>query len=122
LYVEQDHDFGGNGCGAGGRADLRFCTNLHSVQHIEPEGLSIRLLRKQNLLRDVAQEHSSSLSAACKVCFGSTEHCDFAFFGCVPGTGSSRENLAGFLEQRLHGALAADARTDLHSSHLIHGR
>jgi len=119
LDVEQDHHFAGNGCGACLSADVRFRANLHSVQHVEPEGLPIQLLRKQNLLRDVAQEHSSSFSAAGKVCFGPTGHRDFVFSGCVRRTVSPRATLIAFLEPRLDGAFAAAARADLHSSHLI---
>jgi hypothetical protein len=92
---------------------------VHSFQRIEPESLSIRLLREQKLLRDITEKHRSSLSAAREVCFSSTAHCDFAFCGCVHRTVSSRENLVGFLESGLHGAFAADARAHLHSPHLI---
>jgi hypothetical protein len=92
---------------------------VHSVQRIEPESLSIRLLREQKLLRYVAEKHSSSISAAREVCFGSTGHCDFALCGCVDRTVSSRENVVGFLEPGLHGAFAADTRAHLHSPHLI---
>ena len=117
--AEQGYYFAGNGYGAGRSADARFGATVHSVQRIEPESLSIRLLREQKLLRDIFEKHSSSLSAAREVCFGSTGHRNFAFCGCVHRTVSSRENLVGFLEPRLHGAFAAAARAHLHSSHLI---
>jgi hypothetical protein len=92
---------------------------VHSFQRIEPESLSIRLLREQKLLRDIAEKHSSSFSAAREVCLGSAGYYDAASCGCVHRNVSSRENFVGFLEPRLHGAFAADTRAHLHSPHLI---
>jgi hypothetical protein len=71
------------------------------------------------LLRDIKEEHRSDFPAAREVCFGSTGYRNFAFCGRSHQTVSSRENLVGFLEPRLHGAFAADARAHLHSPHLI---
>jgi len=92
---------------------------VYSVQHIEPESLSIRLLREQDLLRNIAEEHSSSLSATREVRFQSTERRDFAFCACGCRTEFSRTSFIDFLEPRLHGAFTAAARAHLHSSHLI---
>jgi hypothetical protein len=84
--------------------------------------MSAWLLRKQNMLRNVAQEHRSSFSAACQVWFRSAERRNFTFRGCSRWIGSSRGTIIDFLEPRLHGAFAADARGSLHVSHLIHRR
>jgi len=92
---------------------------VYSVQRIEPESLSIRLLREQKLLHDIAEKHSSSLFAACEVWFQSTERRDFAFCACGCRTESSRTSFIDFLEPRLHGAFTVAARAHLHSPHLI---
>ena len=81
--------------------------------------MSARLLRKQNMLRNVAQEHRSSFSAACQVWFRSTGRRNFTFRGCRRWIESSRGNIVDFVEPRLHGAFAADTRAHLHSPHLI---
>jgi hypothetical protein len=79
----------------------------------------VRLLREQNLLCDIDEEHSSSLSAARKVWFRSTERRDFGFCACGCRAESSRGSFVDFLEPRLHGAFAGAARGHLYSSHLI---
>jgi len=76
--------------------------------------MSAWLLRKQNLLRNVAEEHRSSCSAARQVWFRSTERRHFAFRGCSRRTSSSCGNLVNFLEPRLHGAFSADTRAHLY--------
>ncbi len=81
--------------------------------------MSAWLLRKPNLLRNVAQEHRSSFSAACQVWFRSAERRNFTFRGCGRWIGSSRGKVVDFLEPRLHGAFAAAARAHLHSPYLI---
>jgi hypothetical protein len=67
--AEQDYDFADVSSGVGGSADAHFGATVHSVQRIESESLSTRLLRKQKLLRDINEKHSSSLSAAREKCF-----------------------------------------------------
>ena len=81
--------------------------------------MSAWLLRKQNMLRNVAEEHRSSCSAARQVWFRSTGRRSFTFRGCGRWIGSSRGNVVDFLEPRLHGAFAAAARAHLHSPYLI---
>jgi hypothetical protein len=76
-------------------------------------------LRKQNLLRHIAQGHRSSGSAARQVWFRSTDHRNFAYRGRSRTTDSSYGNIVDFLEPRLHGALAAAVRAYLYSPHLI---
>jgi hypothetical protein len=68
--VEQDHDLGGGGCGAGRSAGEHLRALVHSGQRIEPESLSARLLREQSLLRDIEEEHYSDFPTARKECFG----------------------------------------------------
>jgi hypothetical protein len=81
--------------------------------------MSAWLLRKQNLLRNVAEEHRSSCSAARQVWFRSTDDRNFAFLSCSRSADSSCGNIADFLESRLHGAFAAATRAQLYSPHLI---
>jgi hypothetical protein len=119
LDVEQDHNFAGCGCGTRCRIGEHFGATLHSIERIEPESLSVQLLRKQNLLRDIAEQHRTSRSAAREVWFRSTECRNFAFRDRNCGTESSRGDLVVFLEPRVHGAFAADIRAHLHSPHLI---
>jgi len=52
--------------------------------------MSAWLLRKQNMLCNVAQEHRSSFSAACQVWFRSAERRNFTFRGCSRWIGRSR--------------------------------
>jgi hypothetical protein len=117
--VEQDHDFCGGCCGACCGSGEHLRAILYPFQRADSKSLPAELLREQELLRDIAQKHCATGAAAREVWFRSTEHCDFAFCGCVHRPVSSRENLVGFLEPRLHGAFAAAARAHLHSSHLI---
>jgi hypothetical protein len=81
--------------------------------------MSAWLLRKQNLLRHIAEEYGFSGSAARDVWFRSTDHRNFADSGCSRKTGSSCRNIVDFLEPRLHGAFTAAARAYLYSPHLI---
>jgi len=81
--------------------------------------MSAWLLRKQNLLRNVAEEHRSSCSTTRQGWLRSTERGNFTFRGCSRWIESSRGNIVDFLEPRLHGAFAAAARAYLYSPHLI---
>ena len=66
INVEQDHNFDDDGrrafYGSGG---FRRAI-VHPLQRTKSKRLSAKLLRKQNLLRDVAKEHSSAVTAACE--------------------------------------------------------
>jgi hypothetical protein len=66
INVEQDHNLDGDGCrafhGAGGcRREV-----VHPHQRANSKSLSTKLLRQQNLLRDIFKEHSSAVAAACE--------------------------------------------------------
>jgi hypothetical protein len=66
INVEQDHNVDGDGrrafCGSCGSCRAI----VHPHQRAKSKGLSTKLLRQQNLLRDIAKEHSSAVTAACK--------------------------------------------------------
>jgi hypothetical protein len=66
VDVEQDHNFDGDGrrafYGSGGS---RLAV-MHSFECGEREGMQAKLLRYQNLLRDIAKEHGAAIAAACE--------------------------------------------------------
>jgi hypothetical protein len=72
INVEQDHNFDGDGYrafyGSGGS-----CREImHPLQRAKSKSLSTKLLRQQNLLRDIAKEHGSAVAAAREGRFRST--------------------------------------------------
>jgi hypothetical protein len=58
---------------------------VHPYQRAKSKSLSGKLLRQQNLLRDIAKEHGAAVTAACKSSFQSTTEgnrlCRRAAFG-----------------------------------------
>jgi hypothetical protein len=92
---------------------------MHPFQYAKREGVPAQLLRKQNLLRDIAEEHSSNRSATGEVRFRSAEHRDLSSNGWRCSPGSRRGSIVGFFQRRLRRAFAGAARAHLHSPHLI---
>jgi hypothetical protein len=66
INVEQDHNFDGDGCRAFHSSGRPRRAIMHPLQRAKSKSLSARLLRQQNLLRDIAKEHSSAIAAARK--------------------------------------------------------
>jgi hypothetical protein len=66
INVEQDHHFDGDGRRAfyGSGGSRRAIVYPH--QRAKSKSLSVRLLRQQNLLHDIAKEHGSAVTAACE--------------------------------------------------------
>ena len=64
--AEQDHDFGGGGRRAGRGSNRIRRAIVHPRKRAKSKSLSAKLLREQNLLRNIAKEHSSGLAAACE--------------------------------------------------------
>jgi len=59
IDVEQDHGFGGGISHILGCSREPFRAILHSLERVERKSMSDRLLREQNLLRDVSEKYSS---------------------------------------------------------------
>jgi hypothetical protein len=66
INVEQDHNFDGDGCRAFHGSGGSRRAIMHPLQRAKSKSLSTKLLRQQNLLRDIAKEHSVTIAAARK--------------------------------------------------------
>jgi hypothetical protein len=66
INVEQDHNFDGDGCRAFHRSGGSRRAIMHPSRRGRSKSLSVKLLRKQDLLRNVAKEHGSTVAAACE--------------------------------------------------------
>jgi len=66
LNVEQDHNFDGDGRRAFHGSGGSRLAIMHPLQHASSKGLSVKLLRLQDLLRDIVKEHSAAVTAACE--------------------------------------------------------
>ena len=67
VNVEQDHNFDGDGCRAFYGSDGSRRAIMHPLQRAKSRSLSVKLLRLQNLLRDIAKEYgAAAVAAACE--------------------------------------------------------
>jgi len=66
VNVEQDYHFAGDGCRAFHGSGGSCRAIVHPVQRAKSKSLSVKLLRSQNLLRDIAKEYSTAVTAARK--------------------------------------------------------
>jgi hypothetical protein len=66
INGEQDHNLDGDSRRAFYSSGRFRCAIVHPHQRAQSKSLSIKLLRKQDLLRDIAKEHSSAVTAACE--------------------------------------------------------
>jgi hypothetical protein len=64
LDAQQDHDFSGDGCRAGGGSDGVCRAIVHHRQRAKSKGLSAALLCQYDVLCHVAKEYSSFVAAA----------------------------------------------------------
>jgi hypothetical protein len=92
---------------------------MHSLGCTKRKGVHTGMLCKQNLLRDLTEEHRTAGAAVNEVGFRSTEHRHPSFNDCSDNAVSSCDRIARFLERRADRAFAGAARAYLHSSHLI---
>jgi hypothetical protein len=74
--VEQDHGFGGGSCRTRCRSGGSLCAILHSFERVDSKGMPAGLLRKQDLLRYIAREHSSSIATTREERFRASIECD----------------------------------------------
>jgi hypothetical protein len=74
--VEPDHDLDCDGSCAVLSANAACCANMHSLQRADSKGVSAWLLRKQDLLRYIAKEHSSSIATTREERFSARVECD----------------------------------------------
>jgi hypothetical protein len=66
INVEQDHNFDDDGCRAFHSSGRSHRAIMHPLQRAKSKSLSTKLLRQQNLLRDIAKEHSVTIAATRK--------------------------------------------------------
>ena len=66
INVEQDHNFDDDGCRDFHSSGRSHRAIVHPLQRAKSKSLSTKLLRQQNLLRDIAKEHSSAVAATCQ--------------------------------------------------------
>jgi hypothetical protein len=64
INVEQDDNFDGDGRRAFYGSGRSRRAIVHPHQRAESKSLSTKLLRKQNLLRDIAKEYGAAVAAA----------------------------------------------------------
>jgi hypothetical protein len=123
ISVEQDHNFAGDGCrGLYGSGWFRAAI-LHPFDSAGAKSLSTRVLREQNLLRDVAKKHSGLITAAGEIRFQLQAKRDIVCgsYGRFAEPGIWHSTICAF-QCRVWRAFIADARAHLHSTHLIHRR
>jgi hypothetical protein len=69
INVEQDHNFDGDGCRASHGFGGSRRAIVHPLQRAGSKSLSVKLLRQQDVLRDIAKQDSSVVAAACSIRF-----------------------------------------------------
>jgi hypothetical protein len=96
---------------------------VRHFQRIEPKGMSIGMLRQQNMLRHVAEKYSSSVAATCQKWLDARAERDLRA-GHYSGSAASgvRDSTGLGNWHQLLRAVAAATRAFLHASHLIQGR
>ena len=80
--VEQDHGFGGDGCRTRCRPGTPLRAVVHPFQHSDRKAMPAGLLRKQNLLRYIVEEHSSNVASACEEWLHVGAKCDVRAIVC----------------------------------------
>src|SRR5437667_11822588 len=63
INVEQDHNLSGDGCGTFHCSGGPRRAIVHPHQGAKSKGLSTKLMRQDNQLRDIAKEHSCANTA-----------------------------------------------------------
>ena len=107
------------GCRPGGS----LCPIVHSLERLDSTGVSTWLLRKQNLLRYIGEEHRSSIAATREEWFSARVECDMRARDRSNSSKSDLQHSAFCFDQRdFSRAFSAAARGPLHVSHLIQKR
>jgi hypothetical protein len=92
---------------------------LFRYQHTWADSMQAGVLRKQELLRDIAPAHGTGFATVIEIEFRSANICDnFAYVQCCTVCCGCRRSKVSF-RRRIERAFAADSRCYLHSPYLI---